>query len=489
MSDPISAAYAAVALYSNRMQPDVVFPLLKALGDKGLIGKFSSCFGKQKYAEFVESTTLAAFDPKLRFQEGYDPTAVPDDNAFTVLDLLKIISQDDGNRLLLESEAFKYNRTGRQRVQDTTLTEEEQKQVDDLEREIKVAQGKLLSDLQAKLATLQASKAPLKFEGTPIPEGVPVGALIYNETRPNVSVQTRREGTVNLAARKAGGHSKVPDAFPTFTYRNYTIIRDGIVNVETLPLKLTPATLDKLKAAGIPKSALGTSDDGAVTVVQMRELPIINRAMVKQTSAKRLFELEYELTIARAAQKVYNTYLKDNFEGRTSEGYKVLYGEAEAAWLKEQGLTDYSGFNPGGKQAEKQDSYVGKELHVALKGLSSLPTLKDVQARIASGKHTATSVLMAPYVKDVEDFMTSNVYKNASDPGRVFKAWLEGQAADQKKKVRNLLYEVSQIRFGVIVGQTWFCEFSSLDENTLTIQADGKDVVGTVTMKEIEVAI
>lgn len=484
-----SALYAAVALYSQRMASDVVFPLLRTLGDVRIIKQFSGCFGKQKYAEFVEATTLAAFDPKLRFADGYDTSAVPDDNAFTVLDLLRIISEDDGNRLLLESEAFKYNRTGRQRIQDAAFSEDEQKQVDELEREIKVAKGKLLTDLQTKLATLQASKAPLKFEGTPIPEGVPVGGLVYNETRPNVSVQTRREGTVNLAARKAGGHSKVPDVFPTFTYRNYTIIRDGIVNVETLPLRLTPATLDKLKQAGIPKTALGTSDNGAVTVVQMRELPIINRAMVKDASARRLFELEYELTVARGAQKVYNAYLKDNFEARASEGYKVLYGEEEANWLKEQGLTDYSGFNPGGKQAEKQDSYVGKELHVALKGMSSLPTLKDVQARIASGKHTATSALMAPYVKDVEDFLTSNVYKNASDPGRVFKAWLEGQGADQKKKVRRLLYEVSQIRFGVIVGQTWFTEFSSLDENQLTITVDGKDVVGTVTMKEIEVAI
>jgi len=485
----VAATYAAIALYSQRMASDVVFPLLKNVGDVRLIKQFSGCFGKQKYAEFVETSTLAAFDPKLRLEQGYDPTAVPDDNAFTVLDLLRIISEDDGNRLLLDSDAFRYNRTGRPRVQDAALSEEEQKQVDDLEREIKVARGTLLSNLQVKLAALKATKSPLKFDAAPMPDGVPVGGLVYNETRPNVSVQTRREGTVNLAVRKAGAHPKIPDVFQTFTYRNYTIIRDGLVNVETLPLKLTQATLDKLKQAGIPGSALGTSDKGGVTVVQLREIPIINRSMVKATSAKRLFELEYDLTVARAAQKVYNAFLKENFEGRTSEGFKVLYGEAEATWLKDLGITDYSGFNPGGKQADKQDSYVGKELHVALKGLSSLPTLKDVQTRMASGKHTATSALMAPYVKEVEDFLASDVYAKSPDQPKVFKAWLEAQATASKKKVRGLLYEVSQIRFGVIVGQTWFTEFSSLDENTLTFQVDGKDVVGTVTMKEIEVAI
>lgn len=485
----IRAAYAALALYSQRMATDVVIPFLKALGDVRVINQFSGCFGKQKYAEFVETTTLASLDPKLRYQQGYDPSILPDDNAFTVLDLLRIISGDDGNRLLLDSELFKYNRIGRSRVADVGLTEDEQKQVNEIQREMKVAKGTLLENLTTRLASLTTGKTPLRFEATPQPDGVPVGALVYNETRPNVSVQTRREGTVNLKERKAGAHAKVPDVFPTFAYRNYTIVRDGLVNVETMPLKLTAETIQKLHDAGIPKSAIGTSDAGGITVINLRELPIINRSMVRETSAKRLFELEYELTVARAAQKVYNTYLKEHFEGRASEGFKVLYGAEEAEWLKEQGITDYSGFNPGGKQAAAQDSYMGKELHVALKGLSSLPTLKDVQTRIASGKHTASSSLMAPYVKDVEEFLASKIYTKAADQPKIFRAWLEGQAAEQKKTVRSLLYEVSQIRMSVIVGQTWFHEFSSLDENTLDITVNGAALKGTVTMKEIEIPI
>jgi hypothetical protein len=486
----IAAAYAAVALYSQRMATDVVLGLLKNIGDVRVIKQFSGCFGKQKYAEFVETTTLAALNPKLRWTEGYDPKSLPDDNAFTVLDLLRIISEDDDNRLLLDSEVFRYNRIGRPRVQEAELTAEEQQEVEQIQREMKVAKGKLLEGLETKLASVQAGKSPLKFTATPDPNGVPVGALIYNETRPNVSVQTRREGTVDLKERKGTWHPKIPDVFPTFVYRNYTIIRDGLVNVETLPLKLTAATLDKLKKAGIPANAIGTSDTGGTTVINLRELPIINRAMVQATSAKRLFELEYELTVARAGQKVYNAYYKENFEGRASEGFKVLYGVDGAEWLKEQGITDYSGFSPKGKQAMAQDVYMGKELHVALKGLSSLPTLKDVQARIASGKHTASSTLMAPFVKEVEDFLASSVYEKASDQAKVYKAWLEGQAAAAKTKVRGLLYQLSQIRMSVIVGQTWFTEFSSLDDTSLTIQGpDGKDIVGTVTMKEIEVPI
>jgi hypothetical protein len=41
----------------------------------------------------------------------------------------------------------------------------------------------------------------------------------------------------------------------------------------------------------------------------------------------------------------------------------------------------------------------------------------------------------------------------------------------------------------VVVGQTWFTEFGSLEENSLTFKVNGKDIAGTVTMKEIEVPI
>lgn len=484
----LSAVYAAVALYAQRMATDIVFPLLRTLGDVRIIHQWSKCFGKQKYAEFVEATTLACFDPQLHYQQGYDPLAVPDDNAFTILDLLRIVSQDEGNRLLLDSDLFKYNRIGRGHVQDVGLTADELKEVDEIQREMKVAKGKLLENLTTRFASLSRGKAPLKFEALPMPDGVPVGALVYNETRPNVSVQTRREGTLSLKDRKAGGHSKVPDSLPTFIYRNYTIIRDGLVNVDALPLKLTDETVRKMKATGFPGSAVEVVSPG-VYLVKLRELPILNRAMVQATSAKKLFELEYGLTLARAGQKVYNTYLKDNFEARVSEGFKVLYGAEEAEWLKEQGVTDYGGFNPGGKQAAARDSYIGKELHVALKGLSSLPSLKDVQGRIASGKHTAPSLLMAPYVQDVEDFLASDIYKGSADQPKLFRTWLEGQVAEKKKTVRTLLYEVSQIRTAIIVGQIWFSEFSSLEEDTLTIQAGGKTIQGTVSMKEVEVPI
>jgi hypothetical protein len=71
--------------------------------------------------------------------------------------------------------------------------------------------------------------------------------------------------------------------------------------------------------------------------IPLRQIPVINRKMVKDVSAKTLFELEWQLTKARAAQKVYNSYHKEKF-GRKSEGFKLVYGDTTADWLVQHGL-------------------------------------------------------------------------------------------------------------------------------------------------------
>lgn len=506
----IDAAYAAIALFGQRVDSEVVLPLLKATGDVRFIKQFSGCFGKQKYSAFTDAATEAAFDKKLRLQDGYDPKAVPDDDAFTVLDLLRILAQDDGNFLLIDSKDFVYSKIGRGREQSDELTPEDQEKVEELEKQIFDAEGntRKINKLQKEIDAIKAASKPLKFVPEPMPNGVSISNLIWNETRPNVSIQVKRDGTVDISARKPKEFKKVPNEFPTFTYRNYAIIRDGLLNVEKLPLRLTGATVRKLREAGLPDEAIlgvegedaskavtrakKAADDREVSLaIKLSAIPIINRSMVKQISAEELFKTQYQLQSARAAQKVYNSVFKEEFEGRTSEGYTVLYGAEAVAWLKEQGFTDYSGFSPKGKQAAAKDSYVGKELHVALKGLSTIPSLNDYKKRVASKKPlTVSQSLMRDSVLSVDQFLESDAYKTASDKKKVYKAWLESEQKAAKLKTRHLLYLMSQMRFGVIVGQTWFKEFSSLDENTLDITTpDGEVIKGTVEMKEIEVAI
>ena len=493
----LNAAYAAVSLFSVRMQPNVVYPLLKAIGDVKLIEAFGGCFGKQKYSEFMEAAKNAAFGTG-RFEKGYDPNKVPKDDAFTVLDLLRLLSSDDENKLLLDHSEFKYSRIGRGRVDASeVLTNEDQAEIQKLTTEMtKTKDPTKVKELTDKIASITASKGPgLKFSAKDAKDtGYSISNLTFNEERPNCSVLVRKEGSVDISNRIASaptGTKSIPTNFETFIFRNYAIIRDGLVNVEKLPAKVTSETYRKLAAEGIQDAQGRTpadTDTSVEMVIDLKALPVINRKMVQAVSAKILFEKEYDLCKARAAQKVYNTYKKEHFP-RKSEGFEIQYGKDVATWLKEQGFTDYSGFSPKSVQAESTDFYMGKELHVGLKGLSSLPSLKEVKEKMAKGKVNPAGALMVPYVEEVEGFLASDIYKKAADQAKIFEAWLDGQQKAATKKVRGLLFDLAQIKFSIVVGQVWFSEFKSLDENTLKIKVDDNEIEGKVEMKEVQVRI
>lgn len=444
----VAATYAALALYAVRMKPDVVYGILKQIGDVDFIERFSGCFGKQKYSEFTEAARTAAFDAKARYTKGYDPSKVPDDDAFTLLELVNMLAKDDIAHILLDHDEFRYSRISRARV-----------------------------DADGEKA--------LRFVANPEPDGYPIASLTYNEERPNISLLVRKEGTIDLTDRIAahagtenfGALTKLPSPFPTYIWRNYAIIRDGLVNVEKLPVKVSDTT-----RAALAKAGVRWTTDNDVLVLDLKPLPIINRRMVKEASAATIFDLEWQLTVSRAMQKVFNTYRKELFP-KESRGYKLVYGESAATWLQEEGITDFNGFSPRMVQAEAKDFYIGKQLEVKLKGYATLPSVKEVKEKMAKGKLTGCAALMAPAVKLVEDFLAQN------EKAAIREMWLDGQQKARVAETRLLLGRKAQQLFTVIVGQIWFKEWSTLDENTLTIRTPEGEVLGTALMKEIEIKV
>ena len=495
----VEAAYAAISLFSVRMLPDVVLPFLKLTGDVAFISKFSGLYGKQRYSEFMDAAKAATFNPKLRLLQGYDPNKVPADDAFTVLDLLQLLSGDDGNKLLLDHPEFKYQRIGRARVDSSAnLTSDEQAEVTKLTEEMsKSKNAAKIGELASKIAALTAGKQEaLKFveDKTAAEAGYSISNLTYNEEKPNISVLIRKTGTVDLTARIPDSlKGKVPATFSTFIFRNYAIVKDGLVNVEKLPVKLTKKTFDRISSYVEHKveSILSepTAPDCMVTcVLDLSSLPIINRKMVKACSAKNLFEMEWQLTKVRAAQKVFNAVKKEKFP-RKAEGFEMLYGPEAATWLKEQGFTDYSGFGPKTVQGEAKDFYMAKELGISIKGYSSIPSMNEFKKQAAKGKLTPSAQLMAPAIKEVEDFLASDVYKQAANPDKLFETWLDGKAHHAAIETRRLIGEKARILFSIIVGQIWFTEFSSLDESTMDLTVDGVKLACKADLKEVRIDI
>lgn len=479
-----TALYAGMSVYSQMMLSDYVWKLLKVTGDVRFINMFANCFGKQKYNDFNTVVVEAVFDSSKRLVDGQDRNLVPAEDAFTVIDLLQILTKDKANRFYPRHPEFRYNRTSRKTIEkNTLLTEDEQVEVENLlnnARTIKQVQA-----AQKRLDELLASKPSSEVKFTPTGEdGYPISDLVTNENRPNISARICVFGNVNIPENEYG----IPETLNSRIYRNYTIIRDGIINVDTLPVSLTEKTFKQLSKEGVVD---GKFDPETIYLLDLRSLPVINRKMVKDVSANNLFMLEYELAKTKAAQKVFK-YFRDQVSPKESKTFKESYGVEGMNWLKELGITEYNGFNPPRVQDEAQDMYYGKELKVSLKGISSLPKVEDVIKRRQEGKKlTISQKLIANALDEVNDYMNSPAFQAVPDEDKD-EALGRRMYEDSEfyiEQARALMYSIAKIKFSVIVGQIWFREFSSLDENSLTLRLDGDEIVCKVEMKEVEIKI
>jgi len=548
----VNHAYAALSLFAVRLKGEVVIPLLKSLGDVKLIEAFSTCFGKEKYSDFEKLAREAAFG-RGRFEKGYNPDAVPADDAFTVFRLLEILTKNQGNKLRIEEFEKSYAKIGRAKIASAeNLTVDEAAKVEEYNAEIDVLRADLkgkrssmvieqikekIAAVEAKIQVILDSKSPaLKFEATPVPEGIPMTNLIFNEETPNVSVQTTRQGKVALKDRiqaemarlvadskanpandsenadKLLQIAKIPEVMDTFRFRNYAILKDGWCNADELPVRLTKATLDELVAAGFtmamlkdPPASFPTAGNVDVTII-LKGMPTMNRQMVKETSARKLFELEYRLTKLRAEQKVYKAFKTETVGAKKSEGFVATYGEYAEKFLKELGLTESGGFAPKVTTADPIDFYMSRILTVMLyeEGakdkiaagkaatgkLDTLPSMAELNKKIAAnGKMAGGAALMAEVVKEVEAFKKSDVYTKAKDPEALFAAWIEGQADQTVKETRAALREKAQMVFSIIVGQVWFSEpeYATPVAFTIPTKKDPRNLLGTLaTMTTVD---
>lgn len=438
-----AALYAALAVFGHRMKGGVVRQILAALGDVALVEQFSSCFGKQRYADFVETATSVAFAGTTG--RAFDANAVPEENAFTVPDLLTLLLSDPTSRLLLDSPMFQYARMSRGR-EDVSATK-------------------------------------LVFEKADT--GVPLLALTWNEERPNISILVERFGTVDLSAplRTAPQfRGRLPEKFPTRIFRNYNLVRDGIVHVDLLPVGVSEATFERLKkdAPKIVRNTIARHGDNGTrmeVVLDVSRLPVTNWAAVKEVKAKDFFLREYALHAARSWQKVLKVLLDEVDPGARQEGKREalskLYGDEAAAWLKTLGVTD-NGYSPvKTTQAEAKDVYTAKLLLARMKGLSSLPTVEAVREQRAKDRVKNAGYEMAVCLAHFDEFMEAAKGMNAAgkkDAGVALAARLDAA----QREVRGLIVEQAKTRFAIITGQVWFAEFTSLDNSTMTLgAADG----------------
>ncbi|HPC91817.1 MAG TPA: hypothetical protein PLJ74_06140 [Myxococcota bacterium] len=480
MSETEGPLYAAVSLLATKGQPDLIFPILRALGDVRFINMFTNCYGKQAYTDFQQDALAAAFG-NGRLAEGYNPNLVPNDNAFTVLDLLEILSD---SYFVTDPGHLKYNRIGRKRVQ--AAEKLGQDALDKVNGALQAFDGtvdgakelnKVLSD------AIATSSGQINF----VREAFfarQIDGVVTSENRANLSWRVKIEGHVDL--RNVPGitdyANTIPVDFKTHVYETYNIIRDGMLNIEVLPMILDGNATQKLKqleSEGALPNGLIVHGDDKVVYFHLGLLPIVNRRMVESVDG-RIFKAEFQSIIAGAEIKVIKYFLSTYHPGHKDRTMADLYGPEAAEFLRGLGITG-NGFSPKKDTLPPTDAYITREIKIAIKGYSSLPKVEDVIERMNNGGK------LTPPMK----LMEAKIRECMLHQGEM--SVLMGLLYAAQQKAGDINRFLTSKKFSILVGQVW--PLPSVEDTEFVFDfmlpwsGEKLTLTGTIEAKNVEVKI
>jgi hypothetical protein len=354
--------------------------------------------------------------------------------------------EEEENLWYPNHEAFKYKRIGAKAVAKTGITDKDK---EDLEKLLK--EGKV-NELKEKVEEVSKKEEGLTFEYEDEDMGYPITDLVWNEKRANLSVQVRYPGQVELPENN---FPKLPKFFKTNKFRNYTLIKDGVIHTYNLPVSLAKTTFDKLQSNGLLKGE--KYEAGKIYVLNFSTIPVINRLMVNTMSAEELFKNEYELLKLKANNTVFNHYRKAKI-GKVSFDFVEQYGEEATEWLKSLGITA-SGFNPPSTLEKTGEEIFVNSLKVKIDKLTLMTAEKDFQKVLEKYKKgeslTPREALLLPPIEEFENFMKS--MKDVNDD-KLIESWIDKKSKLFRKRKNQLMNEISKSKFLCVVGKSWFKE-------------------------------
>lgn len=466
--------YAAIYLLSDKLMNFEAEKVFYALGDNYYYRQLINAYGKQKLNVFKNAIKSCIVDQSKRFPEGVSKIQSISDDAYCLMNLFEDLGETSDVLFYPNHPDFEYNRIGRKKIaRGSELSEEDKKRLSEARNIIEATE--ILNELKDK-------NIDIKFEASDPNRGYPITDLVWNSERANLSVRIRIDGKATLPDNKFDLNEVA-----TYKYNTFTIIKDGILNVDKLPISCHKKTKELLDNKGISY----VSSDAQTATIDLSSLPIINRKMVKSISAIDLAEQEWELVKLQAENKVYKFYKNELFP-KKSEKFAELVGEEAAEWLKEIGITDYNGFTPKTDFEESPDSYMSVNLKTKIKGLSSLPKVEAVLDKIRQNKPLKISEwIMSGPIKNYLHQLDSEIYKSLDKKNQedILKNYLTKKTNELNVNKRKAMQKVAEIKFALILSKRWFCEFKSFDDNKLDLELDGQKLNFTFDLCEKEVKI
>jgi len=441
-SDDLNATEILATAYvlAERLKYNHVEDILVMLGDVSLINQFSGAYGKQKLNELKDRLKEYTFDNSGLYRDGKVANYAIDPHQYCFLDLIKDLQEGDC-KFYPYHESFNYNRIGTKKVTKVELSDETKDAL---------ANAKTLKEITQITSELSAPEFIYPDNAAEI--GMSFDTLVWNQDRANLSVQTRLSGKVKLPKNEVG-----LTEVDSFIYRNYTLVKDGIINVSEIPVKLDIKTFNKLNNLKLIKSANG------MTILDISSLPTINRSMAENPSAKKLAKLEFDLIKVQVQQK-YLKYLKDEEEKKTPVVKASIWTPEAAEWLKTIGVTENGGFAPKVEAVKSEDFYMAPTLKVKIEKTSTIPKITDFLKKVVSGKElNVVETLLENKALEVSLALASDTSLDA----------ITAFTKTVDKQRREYLTEIAKIKFGIILSRSWFKEFASLAENEMNIEFDG----------------
>jgi hypothetical protein len=450
ISDP-TPAYAAAYVMSDILNYNLVEDILNSIADVKFIEMYQGAFGKQKLFEFQAELRSAIFDEDNRGR--INPDFKPNEDRYCVMDFMNEICNGD-NLIRVADPSFSYKRIGTKQVSKVILTEEEKLQI--MNAATKKEAAKLVDSAKGN---------PVKM--TMVNKGYPVSNFTWNEERANLSALIKVDVTLELPENKVGLKS-----VESFVFRNYTIIKDGILNINVLPLILDQETYGSIsKHAALVINEVRQVEDGKVECsVDLSNLPVLNKRRVRSSKMKRMTKLALMLNDYKFELK-YLGYLKKEICSSDVPVVNGNYTEDQRSYLASLGITD-AGYQPKVDTEKSGDFYMALTLNSNFVGFSSIPAIESIDKKIKAGKNLTPS---EQYMQKVMAFVDAKYLKVATE--EQYREAIKDAFNQITIKKRKVAEELSQMKFAMIVARKWFSDCESMDQNTDTITSDfGQDL-------------
>jgi hypothetical protein len=410
----LDGMYAASYVLIQQCNTDIALDILGNLGDKYLVDKCTNAYTNSEYGSAEKDILNAVVEPTKRYLKGKVDNCVPKDDAFCLLELLEILIEDKDAYFFPRHPEFKYKRIGCQ------------KEIDD--------------------------KYP-KFEAS---ADVPVSfsKLVWNNSKLNLSVLAHIKGKIKLSPISFDNVNITPEElglseyYDTFIYRNYTLIKDGTLNISMLPMRCGATVYALLKQNNL---IINPNAEDGIYIIDLSALPIINRNIVRNNNSAtelakvlmRKLQLDCHMKVLKSKVNEINN--------------KIIINDRVKEFLLAHGVKDGC-FNPPvlSNKDKEYDFYMAKVFNAKIKGASTLPKVSDI-----TGKKKLN--LPGQFMKEVIDIKDEDV-------GQMI--------VDTKKELNKAVSIIQRNKFALILCKKWFDEFKHRNDCVINI----KDKVGTVNV-------